>query len=200
MTPSTRPTPADPRTQLLPAGTKAKAWMFVMGVLLPCVAAGVALLTEMQRRAQAGVTVADASSVVPLVVLPLVTLAIWFGLTRLMRRHRLRFDAGGLEVTSSFYRTRVPLAALRLDQARVVDLAERTELKPALRSNGFSVPGFKSGWYRLRNRRKAFVAGVGERRWLWLPTTGAHDLLLQPGDPQRLLQQLRELAQAPPHA
>ncbi len=194
------PTSTDPRVQLLPAGAKPRIWMFVLGVLLPCTAAGGALLAELQRSAAAGVPAAAHGALLPVLLLPVVTLAIWFGSTLLMRRHRLQLDAGGLEVVTSFYRTRVGLDALRLDQARVADLGERTELKPVLRSNGFSVPGFKSGWYRLRNGRRTFVAGVGERRWLWLPTTGAHDLLLQPGDPQRLLQQLRELAQAPPHA
>lgn len=184
----------DPRMQLLPAGAKPRIWMFVLGVLLPCTVAGGALLAELQRGAAAGVAAGGQATVLPVLLLPVATLAIWFGLTRLMRRHRLQLHAGGLEVVTTFYRTRVGLDALRLDQARVADLGERTELKPLLRSNGFSVPGFRSGWYRLRNGRRTFVAGVGERRWLWLPTTGKHDLLLQPRDPQRLLERLRELA------
>ena len=96
-----------------------------------------------------------------------------------------------------FHRRRLTLAELRLDQARVIDLAERTGFKPALRSNGTSLPGFHSGWFRLRNRSRAFVAIAGGSRVLWLPTTRGYDLLLQPPQPQALLQHLRELAAAP---
>jgi len=91
----------------------------------------------------------------------------------------------------------VGICELYIDRARVVDLAERTGLKPLFKTNGPSLPGFHSGWFRLRNRSCAFVAIAGGSRVLWLPTTRGYDLLLQPRQPQALLQHLRELAAAP---
>lgn len=123
--------------------------------------------------------------------------SLWALLDKAMRRHRLTLSADSLEVKTSFYSRTVPLSELRLDEARIVDLDERTEFKPGVKTNGYAVPGFHSGHFRLRNREKAFVAIAGERRALWLPTAGNAGLLLQPQQPDALLDRLRELATKP---
>jgi hypothetical protein len=115
----------------------------------------------------------------------------------MLKRHRLQLDVGGLEIATTFYKQRIPLADLKLDAARVVRLDEHPDLKPMLKSNGYALPGFRSGWFRLRNWQKAFVATSDGERTLWLPTTRGLGLLLQPRDPQRLLDRLRELASLP---
>jgi hypothetical protein len=124
--------------------------------------------------------------------------AIWALLDRTMRRHRLALSDDSLEVKTSFYSRIVPLSELKLDEARVIDLDERTGFKPGVKTNGYSVPGFHSGHFRLRNREKAFVAIAGERRALWLPTAQDAGLLLQPQQSDALLNRLRELATTPP--
>lgn len=114
-----------------------------------------------------------------------------------MRRHRVAIQDGTLDLTTSFYRRRMALTELRLDEARVVDLSERTELRPGLKSNGFNWIGFRSGWFRARQGRM-LVATAGGDRVLWVPTTRGFDLLLQPRRPQALLERLRELAAGAP--
>ena len=158
----------DPSLQLAPPGERAGFWLFALTFALPVLitAVGIAVLCG----------------------------AMWWGLARLMRRQALELSADALELRSSFYRCRMPLAELELDQARLVDLDERTEYRPAVKANGFSIPGFRSGWFLLRNRRRTFVAIADGRRKLWLPGSGKHDLLLEPRDPTALLERLRELA------
>ena len=121
------------------------------------------------------------------------TCAIWFVLDRAMRRHRLTLDESGIEIATTFYRQRLPLSELKLAEARVVDLGEHTGFRAMLKTNGFALPGFRSGWFRLRNWQKAFVATAGSPRALWLPTTRGFGLLLQPRQPQVLLDRLREM-------
>ena len=137
------------------------------------------------------------SVIVMVLAVALVMGAIALFLDRMLERHRLLLDAGGIEVATTFYRQRIAFAELKLDAARVVRLDEHPELKPLLKSNGYALPGFRSGWFRLRNWRKAFVATSDGERVLWLPTTRGFDLLLQPRDPQRLLDRLRGLASPP---
>ena len=60
------------------------------------------------------------------------------------------------------------------------------------------MPGLKSGWFRLRNRNKALVAIAGGKRVLWIPTRAGYDLLLQPRNPQALLDELRKMADRTP--
>ncbi|MHC9086507.1 PH domain-containing protein [Luteimonas sp. RIT-PG2_3] len=127
----------------------------------------------------------------------IVCLALLVGvmLARRLLRHRLSLEHGTLEVATSFYRRSYALAELQLDAARVIDLDERTEYKPRLKTNGVSLPGFHSGWFRLRNGGKALVATTGGPRVLQLPTRKGHDLLLQPVHPAALLDELKRLAE-----
>jgi hypothetical protein len=190
----------DPRLQLVPPGSRPRLWMFGLCVLLPILVTVAALLAV-----EGGDTHWDFAGGDPIMVgavivgvEALLMSAIWALLDRAMHRHRLALSADSLEVKTSFYSRIVPLSELRLDEARVIDLDERTEFKPGVKTNGYSVPGFHSGHFRLRNREKAFVAIAGERRALWLPSShNSPGLLLQPQQPDALLNQLRELATNP---
>ena len=189
---------AEPRFQLVPPGPRARAWLFTLCLLLPLVLTAATLAIPVLTGSATSLVGGSVPLTVALVLggLALLCGALWWVLARFMRRQALRVSADALEVCSSFYRCTTPLAELKLDQARVVDLDERTELKPTLKTNGFSIPGFHSGWFLLRNRRRSFVAITDGRRKLWLPGSGRHDLLLEPVDPAALLARLRELATA----
>jgi len=186
----------DPRLQLVPPGTGPRAWLFALCVALPVLFAAAGLIgsamDEAPMKKIGGSLALTAVSILGGVLV--LTLAVWAVLVRFMRRQAVTLDAARLEVRSSFYRASVPLDVLDLDRARVVDLDERDELRPLFKSNSFSLPGYRSGWFRLRNRRRTFVALADGRHRLWLPTRGRHDLLLEPKDPRALLQRLLELA------
>lgn len=189
----------DPRLQLVAPGKQPRLWMFCLCVLLPVLVTVAALLAVKNGDTHWDFAGGDPLTVGAAIVGAelLLMSALWALLDRAMRRHRLMLSADSLEVKSSFYSRVVPLSELRLDEARVIDLDERTEFRPAAKSNGYAVPGFHSGHFRLRNREKAFVAIAGERRALWLPTVRDAGLLLQPQQPDALLNRLRELATNP---
>ena len=172
--------------QLVSAPTRTRIWLAALTIVLPMLLVGSAIAFG-----------ARSSPAPTLGFVAMFVVLLFVVIDRALRRHRLTVDAAGLHLATTFYRQSLSLAELRIDQARVVDLAERTEFKPLLKTNGVSLPGFHSGWFRLRNRSKAFVALAGGPRVLWLPTTRGFDLLLQPRNAQALLQRLRELA-APP--
>lgn len=186
----------DPRLQLIPAGTAPRLLMFALCVLLPLAITGAALYWSVHS----GEPLKLVAGSVPLTValslggIGALVLGTWLVLDRAMRRHGLSLSPVSLEVRTSFYSDRVALSELMLDQARVIDLHEHREFNPGRKSNGYALPGFKSGHFRLRNGEKAFVAVAGERRALWLPAKRGKGLLLQPGQPEALLTRLRELA------
>lgn len=177
------------RLRLVPPPPRARRWLFA---LLPCLP-----LAFLAAGAVAQAPEGQAARL-QLALAALLLVSLWWLLDRVMQRQQLRITARELDVRSSFYRCRVELQALDLARARLVDLDEHTTLRPLLKVNGFSLPGLRSGWYRLRNGRRGFVATAGGRRVLWLPGTGRHDLLLEVDDPGALLSQLRELAAATP--
>ncbi|MGH8027322.1 MAG: hypothetical protein ACREO0_11400 [Pseudoxanthomonas sp.] len=191
---------ADPRLQLVPPGTQPRLWMFALCVPLPVLVTVAALLAVKSGDTHWGFAGGDPFLVGAAIIAVETVLvsALWALLDGAMRRHRLALSPDSLEVKTSFYSRTVPLSELKLDEARVIDLHERTEFKPGRKTNGYAVPGFHSGHFRLRNREKAFVAIAGERRALWLPTVQSAGLLLQPQQPDALLNRLRELATSPP--
>ena len=185
----------DPRFQLEPATAIAR-WFLVAVIVLPLI--GVLLIPF--RDSDPGGTdpmlLKVYAGIVVVVVLGGVFALLWLA----MRRHRLVMDAAGIEVATSFYRRRLTWPELRLDEAKVVSLGEHPDLKPSLKSNGYALPGFRSGWFRSRRLKKMFVASAGGDRMLWIPTTQGYDLLLQPRSPQPTLQRMRELAAMAPRA
>ncbi|KAF1686275.1 hypothetical protein B1992_08600 [Pseudoxanthomonas broegbernensis] len=188
----------DPRLQPAAPGARSRRWLFWLCVGMPL--AFVATAVPLAVRDGTIVLVAGGPALTIAVHLggALVVLTVlWRFLAMMMNRQGIALDGDGLKVWSAFYRHRVPLAELDLARARVVDLDERVELRPSLWCNNtMTLPGFRAGWFRLGNRRRAFVALQDGRRKLWLPTHGRADLLIEPRDPAALLARLRELADA----
>ena len=112
--------------------------------------------------------------------------------------HRRRISVQGkqLEVVSTFYRKRVNVADIRLEQARVVDLAEHHEYRPGFKTNGFGMPGFQSGHFHMRGGGKGFCLLTDHSRVLVLPLRDGSLLLISPEQPRVLLDDLKRLAGA----
>lgn len=156
------------------------AWtsLVLLGGVLPL---GVITALWWTRQTHPGMPVALA--IVPVVV-ALLLLA--------MRRRSVALRDGLLDVRAALYRKRVAATELDLAQARIVDLDERTDLRPWLKSNGMSMPGYHAGHFRLRGGHgKAFCLLTDRRRVLWLPLREGGQLLLSLERPQALLDALR---------
>ena len=112
-------------------------------------------------------------------------------------RRRIVLHADALEVVSTFYRKRVAVSALDLEGARIVDLAEHEEMKPALKINGFGMSGFRSGHYRMKDRRKAFCLITDSSRVVYLPLADGSVVLISPERPRELLEALKSSRASP---
>jgi hypothetical protein len=117
----------------------------------------------------------------PAVVASLALMALVF------RRRRVTLADGTLIVAAGLNTRRVATAELDLASARVVDLRERSELKPMLKLFGTRVPGLSMGHFRLRDRSRAFVLVTDTSRVLVLNESSGHRLLLSLDRPQALL-------------
>lgn len=132
--------------------------------------------------------------------LPFLVSLVMIGLVLALRRRRISVDGHELVIAATFYTRRITIGALDLDKARIINLAEHTEFKPAIKTNGFNLPGLLAGHCRLRNRAKAFCLLTDRERVLLLPQSDGTLVLLSPEKPQALLARLRELAEQKPHA
>lgn len=120
-----------------------------------------------------------------LIEVPIAVLLIW-----LSTRRRVEIVGGHLEILAAFYRRRAPLGDLDLDRARVVDLREKRELRPRLKTNGFGLPGFAAGHFRDATGRKLFCL-VTQPRNVLIPIADGSALLLSAARPGDALDRLR---------
>ena len=124
----------------------------------------------------------------------LLIVALVLGISLLaMKRRSVALVGHVLDVRAALFRERTPIADIDLERARLVDLAERMDLRPAVKTMGMSLPGFHAGRFRLRGKlAKAFCLVTDRRRVLWLPLhNGKDQLLLSVERPQDLLDALR---------
>lgn len=166
----------------------ASPWLLLWVWLPLLAAAGLTLYTSLDRARH---THLDLWITLPFMALLGAVLSWAFARRRIALRDRQ------LEVVSTFYRKRIGIGALKLDQARVVDLAEHTQFKPSFKTNGFGMPGFKSGHFRMPGGGKAFCLLTDTSRVLVLPLRDGSLVLLSPEQPRQLLQELEQLAAVP---
>lgn len=121
-----------------------------------------------------------------LVELPIFLLLFWLG-----RRRSVALIDGSLVVQAAFYKLCLSRREVDLDAAEIVDLREKREYRPRLRTNGYGVPGLAAGHFRDRQGRKLFCL-VTAPRVVRLPVTDGSAVLLSAEHPDRLLRRLRE--------
>jgi hypothetical protein len=116
------------------------------------------------------------------------------GLSWAFFRRRVELAGNVLDVRSTLYRRRTPIADLLLDQAEVVDLGRDRRYGIRFKTNGYSMPGFYSGHFRLQGGGKGFALVTDRARTLVIPVRGGSTLLLSLERPEAL----RKVAAAAP--
>lgn len=129
---------------------------------------------------------------VPIAFVILLTIALLL----LMRWRAVSVQDGTLTVRATFYKKEVRANDIDFSRARVVNLEERTELRPSWKSNGYSTFGFDAGHFQARNGLgKIFCLLTQRERVLWLPLLdGKQHILLSLERPQAALDALRASA------
>jgi len=104
---------------------------------------------------------------------------------------RFEVSPEGLRLRGDLYGRFIPADQLRGDMARRVDLATAPELQPVMRRIGTALPGYRTGWFRLRGGQKALLYLTDASRAVYIPTSNGYSLLLSPSDPDRFLSAIR---------
>ena len=117
----------------------------------------------------------------------LVTSLQWWA----VQRRRIVLADGMLDITATFYRRKLPIAAFDLDKARIINLDEHGDWRPFLKTNGLGMPGLRAGWFRSRGFVKMFCLLTTRDRVLVLPESTGGATLLSAANPSELLDALR---------
>lgn len=102
-------------------------------------------------------------------------------------RRKVLLDGEHLRVIAGLNQTRVPLAMLLPQQARIVDVDSSPENRLGMKTFGTAMPGYYAGHFRQIGGSKVFALVTGKRRVLVLPGRDGRLLMLSLEKPQALL-------------
>jgi hypothetical protein len=103
------------------------------------------------------------------------------------RHSRVEVGPAHVRLVGDFWGRSLPLSALDLSRAEVLDLRRDSSRAPRGRTFGTGMPGYASGWLRLANGEKALAYLTDWSRVAYVPTNEGYALLLSVEDPARLL-------------
>ncbi len=99
------------------------------------------------------------------------------------RNAKFEITSEGLRLSGDLYGRLIPSAALRIDTVKRIDFALTPDYSLRWRTLGIGLPGYKAGWFRLRNGEKALVYLTDPSRAVYINTSEGYSLLLSPEDP-----------------
>ncbi len=102
----------------------------------------------------------------------------------------------GLRLRGDLYGRVIPLEELKTELATRVDLSAESQLTPARRTLGTGLPGYRAGWFRLRNGEKALVYLTDTSRAVYVPTTAGYGVLVSPANPDAFVAALRGIGRS----
>ena len=128
--------------------------------------------------------------VVSLVLIVVVVLMAWLAYSS--NHCRVEVFEDRVRLVGDLWGRTISRTKLKAEEGRIVNLDEESGLQMRRRTWGTYVPGYATGWYRLKNGEKALLYVTKRDRVVYLPTTDGYSLLLSVTDPQRLLAAIRE--------
>ena len=115
---------------------------------------------------------------------------VYTGYSSLHSRVELKKDK--LRLVGDFWGREIPLELIDVSKASILDLNQRAEYSPKYRTLGTGLPGYSSGWFRLRGGQKALVYLTRKERIVYLPTSSDYVLLLSMEDPEQFIENLQQ--------
>jgi len=103
-----------------------------------------------------------------IIIIPLIILT--FGIINSMKNTTINLSENELIIKSMFYGRKIPLENIIINGIKKINLEENTEYNISIRTNGISIPSFKSGWMRLKNGEKALTFITDKNNVVLIPT------------------------------
>lgn len=107
------------------------------------------------------------------------------------RGARFEVSPEGLRLRGDLYGRLIPIEQLRTESASRVDFDAMPDLRPTRRTMGTGLPGYRAGWFRLKNGERALLYLTDDTRAVYVPTTAGYSVILSPGEPDQFLAALR---------
>ncbi|MFW2438827.1 MAG: PH domain-containing protein [Arenicellales bacterium] len=108
------------------------------------------------------------------------------------RHSRVEVGHDRIRLAGDFWGREIPFRQIKVAGARILDLNRSVEHAPKRRTLGTGMPGYASGWFRLRNGEKALVYLTRRHDVVYVPTSDGYSLLLSVDEPERFIETLQQ--------
>ena len=126
-----------------------------------------------------------------IVVVCLALLLLFAYIAYSMRNVTVEVENDGLRIKGSLYGRFIPKEQIIKNGIRTLDLSVEREFKPRIRTNGIGLPGYKEGWFKLRNGKKALLF-VTSNTVVYVPTNN-FAVMLSVKNPEIFVETLKTL-------
>lgn len=106
------------------------------------------------------------------------------------RNSRVEIGNDRIRLVGDFWGREIPFQLINIADARILDLHKKSDLAPRRRTFGTGLPGYASGWFKLRNGEKALVYLSRSTDVAYVPTTDGYSLLLSVENPHMFIDTL----------
>lgn len=110
------------------------------------------------------------------------------------RTATFELSSDGLRLRGDLYGRRISASQLRGSAARLVDLERERPLSPRSKTIGTALPGYRAGWFALRNGEKGLLYVTDPHQVVYVPTRAGYSLLLSVDRPGEFVERLRAIA------
>ena len=128
-------------------------------------------------------------AIITLILTLVLAVLVYTGYSSLNSRVEITSDR--LRLVGDFWGRSIPLESLEVSEARLVDLNRGSAYSLQRRTLGTGLPGYASGWFRLRNGEKALVYLTRSDRIIYVPTSLGYALMLSVEQPEKFIATLQ---------
>ena len=94
----------------------------------------------------------------------------------------------GINIRGGLYQRLIPADSIIIAELKQIDIGKESPYKPVRRTNGIGLPGYASGWFKLRNGDKALLFVTDPSRVVYIATREGYSVLLSVQETERFLQ------------
>jgi len=98
-----------------------------------------------------------------------------------------------ITLSGGFWSRSIMVRDIDVEKMRVIDFSRDKELSPKYRTMGIRVPGYSSGWFKLKNKEKALLFVTNENQVAYIPTKMGYAVLTSVDHPQSFLDEITAL-------
>ncbi len=105
-----------------------------------------------------------------------------------VRNTKFEVNDQGLRIKGGIYGRFIPREEIVKEGVKIIDLNAQAEYKPRLRTNGVGLPGYREGWFKLKNSEKALLFVTDYSSVVYVPTDKGYSVLMSVSNPEDFCQ------------